>query len=68
MHFEGRDLKSHAEPVWWADLKVERTYFAVQFLDGEMLVPEVEALVFIGKDLAPTDQGSLRRNKAHGFT
>lgn len=59
MHFERRELKSHAEPVSAAEVEVEATYFSVQFIDGEMLVPELEALVFIGRDLAPDDQGIL---------
>ncbi len=59
MHFEARELKPYAEPVSAAELKVGATYYSVQFLDSEMLVPQLEALVFIGRDLLPDHEASL---------
>ena len=35
------------------------TYFAVHFLDDRLLVPELTALVFIGRDRQPGDSGKL---------
>jgi hypothetical protein len=49
--FASRDLKPHAEPVSPRDLREGHVYFAVQFVDRELLIPTVEPLVFIGQDL-----------------
>lgn len=59
MRFEARELKPYAEPVASKDLLVEAIYFSVQFVDDEMLIPELEPLVFIGRDLSPGDHGTL---------
>ena len=59
MRFEARELKSYAEPVASSDLTVGAIYFSVQFVDGEMLIPQVEPLVFIGRDLEAGDQATL---------
>jgi hypothetical protein len=59
MRFEARELKPYAEPVVPADLKVGAAYFSVQFVDDELLIPMLEPLVFIGKDLIPDDHGTL---------
>lgn len=59
MLFEAREIKPYAEPVSSADLDAGSVYFAVQFLDDDMLVPTVEPLVFIGRDLNPSDIGQL---------
>jgi hypothetical protein len=57
MRFEQRDLKPYAEPISSADLKVGDIYFAVNYVDDEMLLPTMETLVFIGRDLEPKDSG-----------
>ena len=59
MRFEGRELKSYAEPMASSALRVGAIYFSVQFIDEEMLIPELEPLVFVGRDLAPDDRGTL---------
>ncbi len=59
MDFIRRDLKAYAEPMRPADLAVGSVYFAVTFLDDEMLIPEMQPMVFIGRDLEPTDTGVL---------
>jgi hypothetical protein len=51
MRFEARELKPYRECVRAADLVVGRVYFRVMFIDADMVVPELEALVFIGHDL-----------------
>src|SRR6266403_3471965 len=59
MRFEERELKPYAEPVLAPDLKEGSVYFAVQYLDEGMLTPEMEALIFIGKNLGQGDVGQL---------
>jgi len=55
MRFEARDLKEYAEPVEAGQLEPGCVYFAVQFLDEEMLVPILEPWVFLGRDLRKGD-------------
>lgn len=59
MRFEARDLKPYAEPMVPRALSVDAIYFSVQFVDDEMLIPELEPLVFIGRNLGVDDQGLL---------
>jgi hypothetical protein len=59
LHFEGRDVNSLADYVDARDLIQGETYFTVQFLDEQMLVPELRPLVFIGENLEPGDSGVL---------
>jgi DNA-binding transcriptional regulator YiaG len=53
IHFSARDLNPWAEHVAADDLRQGDTYFAVHFVDDEMLVPELRPLVFIGADRDP---------------
>jgi len=55
MRFEGRELKPFAEPVSAADLHEGSAYFAVTYVDDDMLIPTMETLVFIGKNLEIDD-------------
>jgi hypothetical protein len=55
MHFEGRELKDYAEPVSATELREGEVYFAVNYVDDEMLVPTMETIVFIGRNLEPGD-------------
>ena len=57
MRFEGRDLKPYAVEVRAADLVVGHPYFRVGYLDDDLLVPHLEALVFLGRDLNPEGPG-----------
>ena len=59
MHFEERELKPYAEPVSTDELKEGSVYFSVTFLDDDMLIPTVEPLVFIGRNLEPGDSGQV---------
>ena len=59
MRFEERELKPYAETVPPEDLKVGTVYFAVYFVDDEMLIPVVEPKVFIGSDLDPERPGKF---------
>ena len=57
MHFEGRELGPYAEPVSASELDKGAVYFAVNYVDDDMLIPLVETLVFVGKNLEPEDVG-----------
>ncbi|MGH9957713.1 MAG: hypothetical protein ACREBC_11390 [Pyrinomonadaceae bacterium] len=59
MYFEGRELKPYAEPVSSSELREGEIYFAVNFVDSEMLIPMMETLVFIGRNLKPGDKGNV---------
>jgi hypothetical protein len=56
-HFPGRDVPPYAEPVAEDQLVVGKTYFSVYFYDEQMNDPELEALVFIGRDLFGEEPG-----------
>lgn len=56
MRFEARELKSYAEPVSTSDLRKEEVYFTVQFADDKLLVPIVEPLVYLGRNLVEGDR------------
>ena len=53
LYFEGRPVKLYGEYVLSAELVTGHVYFRLGFLDEDMVVPEMYALVFIGKDLHP---------------
>jgi hypothetical protein len=55
MRFEARELKPHAEPVTASALITGEVYFSVQFVDREGLIPIMETLVFVGRNLDPDD-------------
>ena len=57
--FEARDLKAYGEYVQPSELVEGETYFAVQYLDDQMLVPELDPLVFIGRNVELGDSGRL---------
>ena len=59
LHFEGRDINSSAEYVDARELIQGETYFTVQFVDDQKLVPELHPLVFIGENLEPGDSDVL---------
>lgn len=50
-HFPGRDVQPYAEPVPEDLLIVGETYFAVHYLDAAMTDPEMEALVYLARNL-----------------
>jgi hypothetical protein len=55
MKFESRNLKRYAEPISHELLEVGEVYFALRFVDEETLVPILEPIVFIGRNLARGD-------------
>jgi hypothetical protein len=66
MRFE-RELKSHAEPVSKDDLNEGSIYFFVNFVDEEMLIPTVDTVVYVGRDLEPGDAGQVYFQDIHSF-
>jgi hypothetical protein len=76
MRFEERQLKRYAEPVSNGELKEDSVYFFVNFVDDEMLLPNMEPVVFAGRDLEQGDAGrvyfqdvdSFRRGVRYGQT
>ena len=66
MHFE-RELKPYAQPVDPAGLRERITYFMVQFIDDEMLIPVMEPVTYIGRDLEPEDLSQLYFQDAESY-
>ncbi len=50
-----RELKPYAEPVDEKELVEGGVYVALNFMDERMLVPVMETVVFIGRDLEAGD-------------
>ena len=59
LRFEARDLRPYGEYMQALGLVEGKTYFAVHFLDDQMFVPELDPVVFIGRNLEPGDFGRL---------
>lgn len=59
MRFEERELPSYAQPVLSADLKEGSIYFSLTYVDHDMLIPTMETIVFIGRNLQPGDSGQV---------
>jgi hypothetical protein len=59
VYFEGRELKEYAEPVLANELREGEIYFSVNYVDDDMLIPVMETVVFIGRNLEPGDVGQV---------
>jgi hypothetical protein len=59
MSFEGRDLEPDEQPVSSTELLEGAVYFAVNYVDEELLFPIIRTLVFVGRDLDPEDRGQV---------
>jgi hypothetical protein len=55
--FERRELKPYAEPVPAKNLKEGSIYFFINYADDAMLLPTMEPVVFIGRNLDKDDDG-----------
>ena len=53
------ELKESAEPVSAGDLREGEVYFAINYVDDDMLIPVMETVVFIGRNLEPGDVGQV---------
>lgn len=54
-----RDLKPYAEPIAASELQEGSVYFFVNFIDREMLIPTIETVVYVGKNLEPNDENQV---------
>jgi hypothetical protein len=59
MRFESRELKPYAEPVSAETLVPGETYFGLQFEDEDLLIPILEPLLFLGRNLRANDVDHL---------
>lgn len=59
MRFESRELKPYAEPVLASDLTEGSVYFFLNYADDAMLLPTMEPMVFIGRNLDTNDAGAV---------
>ncbi len=50
--FPATELKAHAEPVGASEMRENRVYFALQFLDQPLFVPVLQPLIFLGTNLS----------------
>ena len=57
MRFEARELEPYSQPVKPEMLREEGVYFSVTYADEDMLIPVMDTLVFIGRNLDPGDVG-----------
>jgi hypothetical protein len=67
MRFESRDLKPYAEYVPTNALKQGATYFYIRFIDNDLLVPVLEAFVFVGRNLEAEDERKVYFQDAASF-
>jgi hypothetical protein len=67
MRFEGRDLKPWAEYVPALDLVKGSVYFLVRYLDDDLLIPVLEPVVFVGRDLEPGDDDQVYFQDADSY-
>jgi hypothetical protein len=56
-----------AEPVSPHELKVGEVYFSVQFVDDDLMIPILEPLVFIGRELMLDDAGVVYFQDAEAY-
>jgi len=59
LRFEGRVLPPSAEYVKSSDLKEGETYFMVGYADRDLLIPHLEPVVFVGRDLEAGETGQV---------
>ena len=67
MRFEERELKPYAEPISDGDLIEGGVYFLVNFIDDDMLIPQMLTITFIGKDLEKGDNDSYHFQDASSY-
>jgi hypothetical protein len=67
LHFPGRDVPPYAEYASPAALVERRIYYRLHFLHDEMTIPELEPLVFIGRNLDEGDEDYLYLQDADSY-
>jgi len=56
MRFNGRDLKPYLETVEPDNLIEGQEYFSISYVDEERLLPIIDSLVYVGKNLETEDK------------
>ena len=59
MRFEARELTTFAKPIDPATLTQGEIYLSVQYADPDLLIPTLETIVFVGRNLRPNDADAL---------
>jgi hypothetical protein len=59
MRLKEREIAGYAEPVEPEKLVAGDVYFALQFADEQLLIPTLEALMFLGRNLAEASPEDL---------
>lgn len=59
IRFESRDLNDYAEPVDPSSLETGKTYFLLHYADAQLLIPFMEPLLFVGRNMTPGDSDKL---------
>jgi len=57
IHFPARDLEPYPQPVSADQLRDGSLYYCLNYVDHEMLIPVMDSIVFIGRNLKPGDAG-----------
>lgn len=57
MFFEERELRPYAEPVTPDELQPSSVYFSVSYAPESMIIPFMETLRFVGRNLSVGDKG-----------
>ena len=67
MRIDEHDLKPYAEPVSVARLQEGSVYFSVNYLDHDMLVPIVQPVIYVGRNLEAGDSGQVYFQDADSY-
>ncbi len=59
MRFEERELTPYAEPITASKLKVGTIYFSLEYVDEDMLIPTMQTVVFVGRNLETGERGHV---------
>jgi hypothetical protein len=59
MRFDARDLTSYARPIETNALVQGEMYLSIQYVDEALLIPTIETMVFVGRNLEPNDTDFL---------
>jgi hypothetical protein len=59
LRFEGRVLAPLSEYVKSVDLNEGETYFMVGYADPDLLIPQLEAVVFVGREIEAGETGHV---------
>jgi hypothetical protein len=65
--FEERELNPESKPARVADLAEGEVYYLVEYVDGERLIPVLDTVVFIGRNLEAGDKGEVYFQDAFSY-